>query len=152
MRRVAVLWVLLWSGAVAAEAEAEGLQRLFTTAPQRYWIEHAPRGADGEAGSRTGPAKKTAAAGRLRLLGTLRGSDGRQRVWLRGSSAATRVRRVLDNGAVLVMWRHRPQVLMPGQVLELQSGRVVESYRQPAPAPQSPADAGPGAGGGGGAS
>lgn len=120
-------------------ASPPGLERLFTTAGQRQELDRMRR--DGVlAGQRMEPAAVGAAIteSRVSIDGIVVGSDGRKIVWVNGRAMpaesvldgrGVRVRLVSDERvAVKPAGQRRSALLKPGQVLELGSGRIHESY------------------------
>ena len=119
---VAAGGALFASGAVVAGAD---LGRLFTSAEQRAKMDNSFPAAAGPAGG------VQDAGAQLRLDGVIRGSDGRQAIWINqrqqapGDSAV-----LLHDGRVRLQWDSgsSSRLLKPGQRVDKVTGRLYEPY------------------------
>lgn len=129
------LWLVLLlaaAGGLRGAQAGDALGRLFLTPEQRARIDaRVHDGLPGRPGERAAPA----AGERLVLNGLLRGSDGRQRLWLNGRGADPRRAgapfALLRDGRVRVHWNGNTSVLKPGQVLDPATGEVSELFADP---------------------
>lgn len=144
MHRTAVAFFLSIAAlAPVSPCSADDLGRLFTTPEQRARLDAARRGEPAPerrdvAGTAVGHAPQ------LKLNGTLLSSTGRRQVWVNGTAAHGRPEtgvRLLGSDRVQfeLPGRDVRRVLRPGQVLDVSSGRVSESYLADAP-PAPPAE------------
>jgi len=118
--------------ATASQATlADSLGRLFTTAQERATLDS---DSAVKFANRDGTDKQTAR--RLVFNGSIRSSRGKQEVWLDGKSLSQHPdtidgdARLLNNGKVRLesTYLNRSLTLKPGQVLDLDDGRVYEPF------------------------
>jgi len=115
---------------------ASELGRLFTTPDERMKID-AMRKGEAVAHSARGDATGTTAVDHLTLNGTLRSSNGRQRVWINGEgvspTGASAPATMLYDGRVRLQWQSdgTSATLKPGQTLDKVTGDVYEAYESP---------------------
>lgn len=121
----------------AGAASPPGLERLFTTPAQRALLDRMRReGVAGGWGELS--AARSAGPRRVKIDGIIVGSDGRRVLWANGRAfppravlkeAGARLRLVgRDRVAVRPAGRVRPTLVKPGQVLDLETDRVRETY------------------------
>lgn len=131
-RHLSLLLCLAISPALVGSALADDLGRLFTSASERARID----------ALRAGTAQETttsAAADRLVVNGTLRGSDGKRLVWLNGSAVnpdSANDMTLLRDGRVQLSWRDGKRIVKPGQGVDQATGEIFDHYTPvPVPAP-----------------
>jgi len=119
---------------------ADKLGQLFTTPQQRAMLNATLR-SNSQQSTRQGRTGKIAvAARRLKLNGTLLGSNGKHRIWIngnlvKGQTAVGGARvRILDSDHVRLRLpvSGKSRIVSPGQVVNIASGRVTEAYLQKA--------------------
>ena len=124
-------------GGTLQAASPPGLERLFATAAQRAQLDRMRREGVGSMEQDESTAG-TGDTSRLKIDGIVVGSDGRRMVWVNGrllpdrtvlGGAGARLRLVSnDRVAVQANGQRRAILVKPGQVIELDSGRVQEAY------------------------
>lgn len=126
--------LLAYTLANGSNALASDLGRLFTTPEQRLQID-AMRNGDSDSG--VAEASDATGSDQLTLNGILRGSNGRQRVWINGEglspTGADTPATLLYDGRVRLQWRGggSSATLKPGQTLDKTTGTVFEAYSAP---------------------
>ncbi len=121
----------------AGAASPPGLERLFTTPAQRAQLDKMRR--EGVAGGwDEQSAARSAGPRRVKVDGIIVGSDGRRVMWANGRAfpsravlkeAGAQLRLVgRDRVAVKPAGRLRPILVKPGQVLDLETDKVRETY------------------------
>lgn len=109
--------------------------RLFTTPSQRAQLDSGQTEA-ANTGNSSGDAPQNATIEPIRLTGTLTGSRGKQAVWLNGKPVTQGVR-VLGAGQVhlRVTPADKPRLMKSGQLLDPQTGEIIEGYAVPRSSP-----------------
>ena len=124
-------------GGTLQAASPPGLERLFATAAQRAQLDRMRREGVGSMAQDETTAG-TGEVSRMIINGIVVGSDGRRMVWVNGRLLPDRAvlgrtgarLRLVSNGRVAVKpsGQQRAILVKPGQVLELDSGKVQEAY------------------------
>ncbi len=130
--RFGLLLCLMCCSVLVSSAVADDLGRLFTSASDRARIDNLRAGLPSQQESTT-----NAAADRVVLNGTLRGSDGKRVVWLNGTAVnpdSANDMTLLRDGRVKLSFRDSTRTLKPGQGVDQATGEIFE-YSTPAPIP-----------------
>lgn len=137
MKTANAFMLLLFTALFANTVFADNLGVLFTTPEQRAALD-ADRGSHGVDKKTSGPAVVKARPATITLNGTLISSVGKKEVWLNGHPSfegkprSTKNLRLLGKNRIRLnsASASKSHILKPGQVIDLESGRIDEVYNR----------------------